>query len=181
MLWATSCMYFFGFLRVGEVVIPSDSEYDAVRHLSYGDVRVDNIKSPKYIEVRIKASKTDPFRKGVSVYLGVGSHEICPVSTILDYTVRRGSAPGPFFFFSDGKPLTRHWFVAAIRLALDVAGIDSSHYAGHSFRIGAATTAAQWGLQDSLIKTLGRWESSAYTLYIRTPRETLCAVARRLV
>ena len=41
--------------------------------------------------------------------------------------------------------------------------------------------AAQQGLQDSLIKTLGRWESSAYTSYIRTPPATLCKVAKSLV
>ena len=32
-----------------------------------------------------------------------------------------------------------------------------------------------------LIKTLGRWQSAAYTVYIRTPRETLCAVAQSLI
>ena len=77
--------------------------------------------------------------------------------------------------------MTRDFFVTAIREALTKAGLNAGEYAGHSFRIGAATTAAQQGLQDSLIKTLGRWQSSAYTLYIRTPRETLTRVAKLLV
>ena len=81
---------------------------------------------------------------------------------------------------SDGRFLTRSRFVSHLKEALIAAGVDTSKYSGHSFRIGAATTAASCGIQDSLIKTLGRWESDAYTLYIRTPRETLCEVSQSL-
>ena len=181
MLWAAACMCFFGFLRAGEVVIPSDSGFDSATHLAQGDVRVDSVVTPRYLEVTIKASKTDPFRRGVSVFLGATSGDLCPVAAILGYMVRRGSSPGPFFSFANGHSLTRVRFVSAVRTALDQAGVDSSLYAGHSFRIGAATTAAQRGLPDSLIKTLGRWQSAAYTAYIRTPRATLCTVAQSLV
>ena len=173
-------MCFFGFLRAGEVVIPDDTSYDKAIHLSYGDVALNDRDSPQFVVIRIKASKTDPFRRGVSIFIGRASEELCPVAAILDYMVRRGPSPGPFFRFNDGRSLTRDRFVKAVRAALNRVGIESARYAGHSFRIGAATTAAQCGIQDSLIKTLGRWESSAYLVYIRTPRETLCSVARSL-
>ena len=68
-----------------------------------------------------------------------------------------------------------------MRAALDCAGLNSSAYAGHSFRIGAATTASKRGIPDATIKMLGRWESSAYTLYVRTPRESLAPIAGVLV
>jgi len=45
-------------------------------------------------------------------------------------------------------------------------GIDDQKYSDHSFRIGAATTAACCGIQDLLIKTMGYWESVAYQLYV---------------
>ncbi len=53
--------------------------------------------------------------------------------------------------------LTWENFVAEVRKALEVAGSDASDFNGHSFRIGAATTAASRRMEDSMIKTLGRW------------------------
>ena len=181
MLWAACCMCFFGFLRSGEIVVPPDSAYDRAVHLSGGDVRVDNTTDPQYLEVHIKASKMDSFRHGVSIYLGRSQADLCPVSAVLAYMVLRGASPGPFFFFADERYLTRDRFVLSVQAALRMQGVDDSRYSGHSFRIGVATTAALQGLLDSLITTLGRWESSAYTVYFRTPRETLCSVSRSLV
>ena len=181
MLWAAVTMCFCGFLRSGEVVVPSPSSFDPSLHLCYGDVMVDSNDTPSIVQIRIKISKTDPFRKGIFVYLGVTGGSLCPVAAVLDFMVRRGPGEGPFFTFANGSFLTRDRFVQAVREALSCAGVDSSAYAGHSFRIGAATTAARRGIPDSMIKMLGRWESSAYTVYIRTPRETLASISKVLV
>ena len=82
MLWAAAYMCFFGFLQSGEIVVPSATTYNPAVHLSYGDLKADNIATPQYIEVIIKASKTDPFRKGVTVYLGSTGAALCPVVAI---------------------------------------------------------------------------------------------------
>ena len=62
---------------------------------------------------------------------------------------------------------------------LQKAGVDASKYAGHSFRIGTATTASQYGIIEATIKMLGRWESSAclHVLYIKTPRDHLAGIS----
>ena len=164
MLWAAACMCFFGFVRAGELVVLSDSDFDPLSHLAAGDVLVNNQSFPSYLVVNVKASKTVPFRLGVQIHLGRTYSELCPVAAILSYIVKRGTSDGPFFRFEDSRYLTRGRFVTAIRSALVAVGVNLSHYAGHSFRIGAATTAASCSLQDSLIKTLGRWESSVYAL-----------------
>ena len=147
-------MCFFGFLRAGEVVIPGDGAFDPAVHLAYGNVRVSDHQDPQFIEVHIKASKTDPYRRGVKIYLGKASGELCPVAAVLGYMICRGDRLGPFFTFSDGRYLTRERFVEAVQKALARAGYTSRYYAGHSFRIGAATTAAREGIQDSLIYSL---------------------------
>ncbi len=181
MLWAASCTCFFGFLRSGEVTVPSLREYDPEGHLSEGDVSLDSQNEPSVVRVHVKTSKTDPFRQGVYVYLGRTANELCPVAAVAAYLAVRGRRPGPFFRFVTGAPLSRELFVTHIRTALrQYENIDVNNYSGHSFRIGAATAAAAAGIEDSTIKTLGRWQSSAYQLYVRIPRESLAEVSRKL-
>ena len=184
MLWAASCLCFFGFLRMGEAVVPSNSSYDPEVHLSVGDIKINDRKKPSFLEVRIKASKTDVFRRGVTIYLGVTGVDICPVAAILSYMIHcsvmaRGKQ-SPFFCFSNGRALTRDCFVRELRMAISAGGIDASAYTGHSFRIGAATTAAACGLPESLIKALVRWESSAYNyaLHMNPAVNLMCSCTK---
>jgi len=45
---------------------------------------------------------------------------------------------------------------------------------------GAETTAASREIEDSIIKTQGKWESPAYLQYVRIPREQLASYSRTL-
>ena len=92
------------------------------------------------------------------------------VVPLLNYFAVRGSEEGIIFRFQDNSPLTKSKFVAKFQHLLDLASIDSTLYAGHSFRIGAATTAAANGVEDSTIQTLGRWKSSACHMYAFHPK-----------
>lgn len=180
MLFAAASLCFFGFMRSGELTIPSAASYDEGAHLSFSDVAVDCIRNPRILRVYLKASKTDPFRLGVNIYVGRTGNTLCPVTAVLHYMVARGQDKGPFFRFEDGAPLTRMKFVDKVKEALSQAGVDCTAYSGHSFRIGAATTAAKGGIGDATIKMLGRWKSSAYQIYIKTPREQLASYSGRL-
>ena len=128
----------------------------------------------------MKQSKTDQFWKGVDVFVGRSGNDLCPVSTVLAYIAVRGNGAGPLFKFADGQALTRDRFVVQVREALDLAGVTSKDYAGHSFRISAATAVAEVGIEDSTIKALGRWESSAFQTYICMPRHYLASLSSQL-
>ena len=65
-------------------------------------------------------------------------------------------------------------------MALHQCSVDPEKYNGHSFRIVAVSTAAARGIPETTIKMLGRWQSAAYTLYIRTPRAELASIMSRL-
>lgn len=174
MLWAAFTLGFFAFLRAGEFTCPSLDKFEASTMLSTEDVCVDSRTNPSFLTVRLKRSKGDPFGAGVLLYVGRTFLPLCPVTAVLSYLAVRPNSGGPLFVFEDGSPLSRQRLVESLASALRAEGLDTSHYSGHSFRIGAATAAARAGLSDSLIQTLGRWKSAAFTAYIRTPREVLC-------
>jgi len=112
-------------MRKESTSVPSDHSYDEGAHLSFHNISVDSIEDPSSLKVRITECKTDPFQLGVDVFVDRTGNELCPVAAVLAYMVKRGPGPGPFFTFQDGKPLTRHRFVARVREAL-TAGIDCS-------------------------------------------------------
>ena len=97
---------------------------------------------------------------------------VCPVQSILDYIDLRGLADGPLFQTLDGQPVTRTAFSELLSLAVQYCGLDPSKYKGHSFRIGAASHAAECGLSDTQICLLGPWRSDAFKRYIRIPSLT---------
>ena len=63
---------------------------------------------------------------------------------------------------------------------MQALGLPYADFAGHSLRTGAATAAARAGVEDSLIHTLGRWNSSAFLAYIRTPQDQLVQFSKTL-
>lgn len=60
--------------------MPSDEEYVPSVHLSVNDILVDDAKHPSVLCIRIKQSKTDPFRKGVDLFVGKTGSGLCPVT-----------------------------------------------------------------------------------------------------
>ena len=84
----------------------------------------------------------------------------------MDIELRNDRIPNPF----DRQFLDMGGYMKA-------AGLPSNQFAGHSFCIGAATTAAKAGMEDSMIQTLGRWHSAAFLRYIRTPHNRLAALS----
>ncbi len=172
-IWAAACICFYGFFRAGEITVPSDAAFDPTAHMCFEDVSLDSVVNPQCLTLHLKSSKTDPFRKGVDVAIGRSRGQACPIVALLAFLAKRGNNPGFLFRFADGRLLTKQRFIDKVREALQAAGLNPNQFAGHSFRIGAATTAAASGFSDSTIKLLGRWESTAYQTYIQTPRDKL--------
>ena len=51
MMWAACCLWYFGFLKVGEITAPSELAYDKGQHLNFADMAVDNSLRPRILKV----------------------------------------------------------------------------------------------------------------------------------
>ena len=125
-------------------------------------------------------TKTDPFRRGQTVNVFANHLSTCPVRAMTCYRnlVRHTDAADQVFKVGRFQPLAPNTLNEVLRYLLQQGDINQANYASHSFRIGAATTAAAVGIPAWLIKTLGRWSSNAYMTYIRCPSTVLSAVPR---
>ena len=113
------------------------------------------------MRVTIKASKTDPFRKGADLHIGLGSLPLCAVPAMMAYLFMWGNAPGSLLMLQDGCPLSRVLLTDWLRQLFSAASI-TGNFSSHSFRIGAATVVARNGVPGHLIQALGRGSSNAY-------------------
>ena len=77
-----------------------------------------------------KASKTDPFRQGVSLYIGTTNSQLCPVAAVIGFIGERGSISGSLFTWSNGHYFTHDRFVLEVRKALSAVGIKAEDYVG---------------------------------------------------
>ena len=182
MLWAAINIGFFAFLRSSELLLPDGVNYDPSRHLAYGDIKINRSMGSVQVIITIKSSKTDQAKHGMCIYLNSTGKDLCPVAALLGYLKVRGHKAGLLCVHKDGSPLRRSYLVKGIRRMLQgYPTIDTSKYACHRLRIGAATTAASQGVSESIIKRLGRWKSSAYQIYIRPPQSQLANLSRKLL
>ena len=52
--------------------LPSLASFSPSYHLGVQDIAVDSLSAPSCMHLRIKGSKTDPFRKGAFINIGLG-------------------------------------------------------------------------------------------------------------
>lgn len=172
----TACIVaFFGFLRCGEFTVKQANTFDSSVHLCVSDV----IFYENYALLKLKESKTDPFRKGIFIQLHKTDNLICPFLSLKKYLKYRSklytsTRPlDPLFITGNRQVLDRYYFLSKVKHVLQLIGYDPNLYNGHSFRSGAATSASKVRMEDHLIKTLGRWSSESYCRYIKTSTSTI--------
>lgn len=166
LLKAMMSLAFYCFLRVGEMALKSGSEKGKV--LQVQDVVV-NYESKRATGMTVKITHykhSDMQTKSIFIKTNQ-QNPLCPVNAITKYLTLSNHKAGPLFQFTCGTPVSYAFFSSSLKSLLTFIGLNTQIYKGHSFRIGAATSAAAEGIPQTVIQHMGRWKSNAFKNYIR--------------
>ena len=137
---------FFGFLRISETLA---LEKDDITLYEHGQM-----------VLIIRSSKTDQIGTGHGVYISDGDQIYSPFR-FKDVILPRILTGHKIF------PQTESTYRRRLEPYFQTINLDYRNYGFHSFRHGGAYSAACSGVEDSVIKTLGRWTSECFTIYVR--------------
>ena len=169
---AAFTLAFAAFLRVGEFTYKeADKDLGGTFSkwfLTKSCIRLSRTRD--YLELNLPSSKTDPFREGIKLTIAASYDNGCPVRAMRVFLANDTHRPQSAPLFRIGKEtqlaFSREYVFRTLQQQAIAAGLDQGNWNGHSFRRGAATWAAEVGIPENEIQTLGRWRSDAYKVYI---------------
>jgi site-specific recombinase XerD len=130
---------------------------------------------PEGVKIDIRRSKTDQFGEGsVKALPYFDNSKYCPVVSLKKWiSISKINSGSLFRRFLKGsklseKRLTDQTVALLIKEYLQLAGIDSKNYSGHSLRSGFATSAAEAGAEErSIMAMTGHKSTEMVRRYIK--------------
>ena len=159
---------FHAFLHIWEITV--HSRHNNGHSIQFSDVTICNTGIVLVISHNTSGQP-------VTLTISQTSDAYCPLHALSVFLKIRGAIDGPLFAFANSSKVSRTYFCQYLTKALKWAGLDPTKYKAHSFRIGAGTTAADMGMTETQIQSMGRWNStvlndiSVSLCYIQTGTE----------
>jgi len=127
------------------------------------------------LKIQIRRSKTDQFGEGLVKALPYfNNSRYCPVVSLKNWiAISKINSDSLFRRFSKGSKLSKYRLTdqtvaLIIKKYLQLAGIDSKDYSGHSLRSGFATSAAESGAEErSIMAMTGHKSTEMVRRYIK--------------
>ena len=169
---AMCSLAFFAFLRIGEMTSTGGRMANSPLQISHVSTLLSSSNELIAFKVTFGNFKHSYNDRPFSIIVS-RQPQSCPGELLAKFFVLRGPRPGALFITVDGAPVSRTYLSNQLSSAIRFCGLSPSVYKGHSFRIGAASHAADKGLSDTQIRLLGRWRSNSFQKYLRMP--SLCS------
>ena len=176
---------FQGLLRSSEFALDRGKTFESTRHISRADIKT---LTDKVAELMMAPCKNmqNLHGKTCPLVIGAGGEFIDAVAELhnmlrvdprrvgqLDELTPLFRHPGTY------EPLRTFEVMNITRELMASIGENPADFGTHSYRIGGATALFAAGADETVIRTMGRWSSDIYRLYVRACFERCTEWTRR--
>jgi hypothetical protein len=162
---------FWSVARLGEFTVPSISSFDPARHVKRSDILIAESQGRLGLPVttfNLPWTKCAPL--GEAVYWSRQDGPADPAAALNNHLSINNPQPNnALFSWRDPsgtlRPLSRPEFLKRFQAAATAAGIGPLQ--GHGIRIGGVLEYMLRGIPFDVVKSMGRWSSDAFQVYLR--------------
>jgi hypothetical protein len=165
---------FYSIARAREFTVKNLSSFDPSTHVKCSDMCHEMDRNGLATTVfHLPRTKTSP--AGEDVFWAKQNGPTDPDAALLNHFRINNPLPEAALFLykfgSTHRPLTKMKFIGCLARAAKDAGLDPLQ--GHAIRIGATLEYLLRNVPFDVVKTMGRWASDAFQLYLRNHAQIL--------
>ncbi|KAH9931466.1 uncharacterized protein B0H18DRAFT_1116272 [Fomitopsis serialis] len=184
-VWACATVGFYSLARLGEITVPSIKDFTAQHHVARRHARQETDRQGLAVwTIRLPTTKSAPSGENISFARQDGVTD--PEAALLaHFRINNPGSDNALFTYQHAdrrgrkrlRPLTKAQFIKAIGDAANRAAVDPLQ--GHGMRIGGTLEYLLRGTPFDVVKTMGRWQSDAFQLYLRKHAQILAPYLQR--
>ncbi|KAJ7070079.1 hypothetical protein C8F01DRAFT_977639 [Mycena amicta] len=165
---------FYSCARLGELTVKTLGNFNPSKHAKRADIREEaDPNGCRVMVIHIPITKAARSGEDISFAAQTGASN---PRAALQLHSQINNAPSSEHIFAykhaNGfRPLTKAAFIARIHKVFHTAKLDPLQ--GHGIRIGATLFYLLRGIPFDVVKTMGRWKSDAFLLYLRKHAQIL--------
>lgn len=175
-LWAAFSIAFCGFLNFEEFCASMKDSFDSST-LTWQDIDIQYEK----ISLSVKYSTFENCSKQ-QIYMSATEKSVCPARALIKYKHYRRlkNKNLPAFILESGEFLTPDTLIQSIGAILEESGLNTQLFSSYSFKIGAAVSALESGVEPELIKTMCRLSKECCQLYKGLSENTVLQASKQM-
>lgn len=183
MIYNAFCMATYGLMRPGEFTHSHNQSNNRIlKWQNIAFIQNNNIIQPNsynsissidQYSLYLVESKTDKNRQGATIIISssIAINAMLMHCQHLTFPINKNNCLFAVKLTNEMEPLTRNQLVKSLRDKLQLLNHPISHlyYNGHSFRRGGASSLMAAGVNEDIIRRMGRWSpnSNTQSLYIQ--------------
>ena len=176
-IWACATCLFYGVARLGELTVKTLKDFQPKLHVKPQDVTLQCDRDGHEVTAIFIPWTKVAGEKGEEICFARQSDLTDPVAALKHHLELNKPTVSEHLFAHTYKgcrnPLSRPVFVKRLKDHAHLLSANQKTFTGHSFRIGGTLEYLLRGIPFEVVKTIGRWASDAFKIYLRKHAQIL--------